>query len=42
VLMSRHYRDWLTGWNGLGVPVTETEAGRRRAELLDRALTRLG
>jgi aminoglycoside phosphotransferase len=42
VIASRWFPEWLRGWNGLGVPVRHEEAARRRAELLDRMLTRLG
>jgi aminoglycoside phosphotransferase (APT) family kinase protein len=42
VISSRWFPEWLAGWNGLGAPVTHEQAARRRAELLDRMLTRLG
>jgi aminoglycoside phosphotransferase len=42
VISSRWFPEWLAGWNGLGAPVTHDQAARRRAELLDRMLTRLG
>jgi aminoglycoside phosphotransferase len=42
VVQSRWFVEWLKGWNGLGVPVQRDPAARRRAELLDRVLTRLG
>jgi aminoglycoside phosphotransferase len=42
VLASRYFPEWLTGWNGLGVPVRLDEAAQRRAELLDRTLASLG
>jgi aminoglycoside phosphotransferase (APT) family kinase protein len=42
VLSSRFFAEWLGGWNGLGVPVTHEQAARRRTELLDRTLARLG
>jgi aminoglycoside phosphotransferase len=41
VLASRYFAEWLTGWNGLGVPVRHDEAARRREELLERALAQL-
>jgi hypothetical protein len=42
VLSSRFFAEWLAGWYGLGVPVTREQAARRRTELLDRTLARLG
>lgn len=42
VLSSRFFPEWLAGWNGLGMPVRREQAARRRTELLDRTLTRLG
>jgi aminoglycoside phosphotransferase (APT) family kinase protein len=42
VLSARFFSEWLTGWNGLGAPVTHEQAARRRTELLDRTLARLG
>jgi aminoglycoside phosphotransferase len=42
VISARWFSEWLQGWNGLGVPVRLDAAARRRAELLDRMLTRLG
>ena len=42
VLSSRFFAEWLVGWNGLGVPVRHEQAARRRTELLDRVLARLG
>jgi aminoglycoside phosphotransferase (APT) family kinase protein len=42
VLSSRYFSEWLSGWNGLGVPVSHEQAERRRTELLDRTLARLG
>jgi hypothetical protein len=42
LVSSRWFPEWLRGWNGLGVPVRLDEAAWRRAELLDRMLTRLG
>jgi aminoglycoside phosphotransferase (APT) family kinase protein len=41
VLASRYFREWLAGWNGLGVPVLPEQAEVRRAELLQRVLSRL-
>jgi aminoglycoside phosphotransferase (APT) family kinase protein len=42
VLSARFFEEWLAGWNGLGVPVTREQAARRRTELLERTLARLG
>jgi aminoglycoside phosphotransferase len=42
VFGSRYFPEWLPGWNGLGVPVRHEQAERRRTELLDRTLARLG
>lgn len=42
VLSSRSFAEWLPGWNGLGLPVTHEEAARRRTDLLERTLARLG
>ena len=42
VLSARFFPEWLSGWNGLGAPVTYEQAARRRTELLDRTLARLG
>jgi aminoglycoside phosphotransferase (APT) family kinase protein len=42
VISARWFSEWLQGWNGLGVPVQHDAAALRRAELLDRMLTRLG
>jgi aminoglycoside phosphotransferase (APT) family kinase protein len=42
VLSSRLFAEWLPGWNGLGAPVRHEQAARRRTELLDRTLARLG
>jgi aminoglycoside phosphotransferase len=42
VFGSRYFAEWLSGWNGLGVPVRHEQAERRRTELLDRTLARLG
>jgi aminoglycoside phosphotransferase (APT) family kinase protein len=42
VLSSRYFAEWLPAWNGLGLPVTHEQAARRRTELLDRTLARLG
>ena len=42
VLSARFFPEWLSGWNGLGAPVTYDQAARRRTELLDRTLARLG
>ena len=42
VLSARFFPEWLSGWNGLGAPVTHEQAARRRTELLDRTLARLG
>ena len=42
VLASRFFPEWLAGWNGLGAPVTHAQAARRRTELLERTLARLG
>jgi aminoglycoside phosphotransferase (APT) family kinase protein len=42
VLSSRYFAEWLPCWNGLGLPVTHEQAARRRTELLDRTLARLG
>lgn len=41
VLMSRHFAEWMSGWNGLGIPVTVEDASARRQELLERTLSRL-
>ncbi len=42
VLSSRLFAEWLPGWHGLGLPVTHEQVARRRTELLDRTLSRLG
>jgi aminoglycoside phosphotransferase (APT) family kinase protein len=42
VLASRYFAEWLPTWNGLGAPVRHGQAARRRADLLDRSLARLG
>ena len=42
VLASRYFPEWITGWNGLGVPVRLEQAAQRRAELLERAVAQLG
>ena len=42
VLATRYFPEWLAAWNGLGAPVTPDEAARRRTELLERTLARLG
>jgi hypothetical protein len=36
------FAEWLPGWNGFGLSVTHEQAARRRTELLDRTLARLG
>src|SRR3954452_25523257 len=42
VVGSRFFPEWLPTWNGLGAPVRPEQAARRRADLLDRNLARLG